>query len=143
VCFTKVYIRPLMKVIKKNKILNFLIYYSREFYSSLCTNTNFLKKLSYFIEYNVHMCIVHIWISQWFLSKKNFKNNFTIINHCKFIHHKSHLKPLLSNLPYIVHREYFNIIFNVKKCALYSIKYGSLQKKLWKKSFSLHSVLNI
>ncbi len=50
-----------------------------------------------------------------------FKNNFTRINPCKFIHHKT----LLSYLPCIVHREYFSIIFNVKKCALYSIKYGS------------------
>ncbi len=55
-----------------------------------------------------------------------FKNNFKRNNHCKFIHHKSYLKPLpfLSFLPCIVHREYFSIIFNVKKCALYSIKYG-------------------
>jgi hypothetical protein len=53
-----------------------------------------------------------------------FKKNFTRINHCKFIHHKSHLKPFLSYLPCIVRREYFSIIFNVKKCALYLIKYG-------------------
>jgi hypothetical protein len=46
------------------------------------------------------------------------------IIHCKFIDHKSHLKPSLSYLPCIVHREYFSIIFNVKKCTLYSIKYG-------------------
>ncbi len=46
------------------------------------------------------------------------------INHCKFIHHKSHLKPFLSYLPCIVCKEYFSIIFNVKKCALYWIKYG-------------------
>jgi hypothetical protein len=43
-----------------------------------------------------------------------FKNNFTRINHCKFINHKSHLKPFLIYLPWIVHREYFRIIFNVK-----------------------------
>jgi hypothetical protein len=63
------------------------------------------------------------------LSKKLFlffKNNFTRINHWKFIHHQSHLKPFLSYLACIVHREYFSIIFNVKKCTLYSIKYGSL-----------------
>ncbi len=54
-----------------------------------------------------------------------FKNNFTRINPFKFIHHKSHLKPFLSYLPCIVCREYFIIIFNVKKCTLYSIKYGS------------------
>jgi hypothetical protein len=53
-----------------------------------------------------------------------FKNNFTRINHFMFIQHKSHLKPFLSYLPCIVCREYFSIIFNVKKCALYSIKYS-------------------
>ncbi len=53
-----------------------------------------------------------------------FKNNFTRINHCKFIQHKSHLKLFLSYLPCIVHREYLSTIFNVKKCTLYSIKYG-------------------
>ncbi len=42
-----------------------------------------------------------------------FKNNFTKINHCKFIHHKNHLKPFLSYLPCIVRREYFSIFFNV------------------------------
>ncbi len=47
------------------------------------------------------------------------------INHCKFVHHKSHLKPFLSYLPWIVRREYFSIICNVKKCTLYSIKYGT------------------
>ncbi len=44
----------------------------------------------------------------------------------KFIHHKSHLKPFLSHLPCIVRREYFSIIFNVKKCTLYLIKYSNL-----------------
>ncbi len=51
-----------------------------------------------------------------------FKNNFKRINHCKFICHKSHLKP--TYLLCIVHKENFSIIFNVKKCALYLIKYG-------------------
>ncbi len=57
------------------------------------------------------------------------KNNFTRINHCKFIHHKSHLKPLLSYLPCIVHREYLSIIFNVKKerTILNKIRYLLLQ----------------
>ncbi len=58
-----------------------------------------------------------------FWQKKLFlyiKNNFTRINHCKFIRHKSHLKPCLSYLPCIGHMEYFSIIFNVKKCGLYS-----------------------
>ncbi len=54
-----------------------------------------------------------------------FQNNFTRSNHYKFIHHTSHLKPFLSYLPYIVWREYFSIIFNVKKCALYLIIYGT------------------
>ncbi len=48
-----------------------------------------------------------------------FNYNFTRIDHCKFIHHKSHLKLFLAYLPC---REYFSIIFNVKKCTLYSIK---------------------
>jgi hypothetical protein len=84
-------------------------------------------KIVYFIEYNAHTSIVRTWISQWILAKKLilfFKNNFTRINHCKFIHHRSHLKPLLSYLPCIVCKEYFSIIFYVKKWALYSIKYG-------------------
>ncbi len=46
--------------------------------------------------------------------KKNFKNNFTKINHCKFIHHKCHLKPFFSYLPCMVRKKYFSIIFNVK-----------------------------
>jgi hypothetical protein len=58
-----------------------------------------------------------------------FKNNFTRINHCSFIHHKSHLKPFVRYLPSIACREYFSIIFNAKKCALYLIKYGNLQSK--------------
>ena len=57
-----------------------------------------------------------------------FKNNFTRINHCKFIHHTSHLKPFLSNLPCVVRRTYFSIIFYVKKCALYLIKYGTCHR---------------
>jgi hypothetical protein len=51
-------------------------------------------------------------------------NNFARINHCKFIHYTSQLNPFLSYLPCIVRREYFSIIFYVKKCTLYSIKYG-------------------
>jgi hypothetical protein len=77
--------------------------------------------LQYFIEYNAQTSLVRTWISQLFLSKKLilfFKNNFTRINHYKFIHHTSHLKPFLSYLPYIVHREYFSIICNVKKCVI-------------------------
>ncbi len=71
------------------------------------------------------------WISQWFLAKNLFllfKNNFKRNNHCKFIHYKSYIKQFLSYLPCIVHREYFSIIFSVKKCKLYSIKHGS---KIW------------
>ncbi len=68
-----------------------------------------------------------------------FKNNFTRINHCKFLHHKSHLKPFLSYLPWIVRREHFSIIFNVKQCTLYLIKYGNKNISLvianfWKNS---------
>ncbi len=73
--------------------------------------------LPYFIKYNGHTSIVRNWISLWFLAKKLFlflKNNFKRNNHCKFIHHKSHLKPILSYLPCIVCREYFSIIFDVK-----------------------------
>ncbi len=84
--------------------------------------------VSYFIEYNAHPSTVGTLISQWFLAKKLFlffNYNFTRINHRKFIHHKSHLKPSLSYLPCIVCREYFSIIFNVKKCTLYSIKYST------------------
>ncbi len=51
-------------------------------------------------------------------------NNLKRVNHCKFIHHKSCLKHFLSYRPCIVQREYFSIIFNVKKCTIYSIKYG-------------------
>ncbi len=83
--------------------------------------------IPYFSEYNAHTSTVRTWISQWFLEKiffLFFKKIFTRINHCKFIHHKSNLKPLLSYLPCIVRREYFSIIFNVKKCTLYSIKYS-------------------
>ncbi len=57
------------------------------------------------------------------MAKKSFlffNNNFTRINH------KTHLKPFVSYVPCMVHREYFSIIFNAKKCALYSIKYGTI-----------------
>ncbi len=91
----------------------------------------FLKQqkqdLLYFIKYNVHKSIVHTWISRWFLIKKLFfKNDFTINNHCKFIHHKSHHKPFLNYFPCVLCREYFSIIFNVQKCTLYWIKYHTL-----------------
>jgi len=75
------------------------------------------RNILYFIDYNAHTSIVCTWISQWFLAKKIllfFKNNFTRINHCKFILHRSHLKPFLSYLPCIVRREYFSIIFSAK-----------------------------
>jgi hypothetical protein len=64
--------------------------------------------------------------------KKNYYYFSRIISqdHCKFIHHKSHLKPFLSYLPCMVRREYFSITFNAKKCALYWIKYGKLMCKL-------------
>ncbi len=43
-----------------------------------------------------------------------FKNKFTRINHCKFTHYRSHLKPFVSYLPCIVHRE-FQHHFQCKK----------------------------
>ncbi len=58
--------------------------------------------LLYFIKYNAHASIVRTWISQQFLAKKIFlffKYNYTRINRCKFIHHKCHLKPFLTQLP--------------------------------------------
>jgi hypothetical protein len=64
---------------------------------------------------------VHLNFTMIF-SKKSIlfsKNKFKRINYCKFIHHKSHLQPFLSYLSCIVR----SIIFNVKKCALYLIKY--------------------
>jgi hypothetical protein len=85
-----------------------------------------------FIEYYVHSSKVGTWISEWFLAKKLFfKNNFTRINNCKFIHHRSHLKTFLSYLPCIVRREYLSIIFHVKKCAFYFIKYSSFNKFIY------------
>ncbi len=79
------------------------------------------------IKYIEHMSIVHVpeFHNDNWQKKIFFKDNFTRFNHYKFIHHKSHLKPFLSYLQRIVHREYFNIIFNVKRCALYSIKYST------------------
>ena len=81
----------------------------------------------------MHTSILCTWISQWFLAKKIllFKNNFKRIDHCKFIHHNSYLKPFLSCLPCIAHREYFSITFKVKKGALYSIKYDILLVWKW------------
>jgi hypothetical protein len=67
----------------------------------------------------------HFWQKKLFLF---FKNNFTRINHCKFIHHKSHLKAFLSSLPCIVCREYFSSIFNVKKVHTILDKIQYLQK---------------
>jgi len=94
--------------------------------TSLLAQSNFNERpcfdlaVLYFIDYNVHVSIVCTYISKWFSAKK--KNN-----PCKFIHHKSHLKPFLSYLPCIVRRECFSIIFNVKMWALYFIKYSKLR----------------
>ncbi len=74
------------------------------------------------------MSIVRTWNFEMSFGKEIiliFKNNFTRINLCMFIHHKSHLKPFLSYLLCIVRREYFIIMFNVKECAPYSIKYSN------------------
>jgi hypothetical protein len=80
--------------------------------------------LPFYIQKNVHahLNFTIIFVKNLILC---FKNNFTRINHCKFIHHTSHFKPFLSYLPCIVHRKYFSIIFHVKKCTLYLIKYGN------------------
>jgi hypothetical protein len=104
-----------------------IIYWMFAFWFSKSRKQTKLNRLPYFIEYNVHASIVRTWMSQWFLAFFSFfKNNFTRINHCKFIYHKSHLKPFLSYLPCIAHKEYFSIIFTVTKCTLYSIKYGTM-----------------
>ncbi len=89
-------------------------------------NIHIKTQILYFIKYNGHTSIVRTWISQWFLAKKLFYFSRIIsqeLNHCKSIHHKNHLKPFLSYLPCIASREYFSIIFNIKKRTLYSIKY--------------------
>ncbi len=94
---------------------------------SKCSNT-------YTLDYNILLSIMTYKYSArlkftLIFGKKLFlffKNNITIINPCKRIHHESHLKHFLSYLPCIVRIEYFSIIFKIKKCALYSIKYGNL-----------------
>ncbi len=66
------------------------------FFSLLMRSLGLWTPVPYFIEYNAHTSIVRTWISQWFLSKKLllfFKNNFTRINHCKFIIIKAILNP--------------------------------------------------
>ncbi len=73
---------------------------------------------------SAHKSIVCTSNSQWFFAKKYFFLFSRIISQkliiaCLFFN-KSHLKPFLSYLPCIA--RYFSIIFNVKKCALYSIK---------------------
>jgi hypothetical protein len=109
-------------------MVNFLSYFVKKSWANLCGMPDRCL-IPYFIEYNAHTSIVRTWISQWFLAKKLFlffKNNFTKINHCKFIHHKSHLTYTLSQLlPCLMGMEYFSVIFNVKRCILYSIKYGN------------------
>jgi hypothetical protein len=80
------------------------------------------------MEYNAHTSIVRTWISQKKLPIKRlnlfFKNNFTRIKHCKFIHHTSHLKTL-SQLPSMYNaRGIFQHHFSCKKCTLYLIKYS-------------------
>ncbi len=113
-----------------------MLYQSKKTFSwySLLLQANGSIILLDFIEYYAHTSIVRTWISQWFLAKKIlfFKINFTRINHCKFNHHKSHLKPFLSYLPHIVRREYFSIIFHVKKCTLYSL--NTVRMSCWTKS---------
>ncbi len=78
------------------------------------------------------MCIQLKWALEFYNDfwKKNLFYFSRIILHeliiCIFIDHKNHLKPLLCYLPCIVSREYVSIIFKVKKCTLYSLKYGIL-----------------
>jgi hypothetical protein len=80
---------------------------------------------TFFLFYRVectYKCLAHLNFTMIFVNFF-FQNNFTRMNHCNFIHHKSHITPLLSYLPCTVSREYFSIIFNVKKFTLCSIKY--------------------
>jgi hypothetical protein len=103
------------------------------------------KQLLHFIKYNSNIMCKQVKCAPEFHNdfgaKKlflYFKNNFTRINHCKFIHHKSHLKPFLIYLPWIVRRECFSIIFNVKKCTLYSIGIYTLSLILRSKKTRLY-----
>ncbi len=95
-----------------------------------------------FLTYRILSSLMHIQVQcapefhNDFWQKKIilfFKNNIMRIHHCKFIHHRSHLKPFFNYLPCIVCREYFSIIFHVKKCTVCSIKYSRF--KLSRKSF--------
>ncbi len=81
----------------------------------------------YFIEYNVHTSIVHTWILQWFLAKKKYFYFSRIISQKIIIAGLFIIKAILnpSSNTCIVRMEYFSIIFNVKKCALYFIKYNN------------------
>ncbi len=67
-----------------------------------------VRNLPYFIEYNVRISIVHTFNLQFYL-------NTLFMN-----------KVGESCLPRIVRTQYFSITLNEKKCALYSIKYGTL-----------------
>jgi len=102
--------------------------------------TRSLSRLKMFLRWMVTITVFYrVWCAFKYSAHLNFKmifgrkklffkNNFTRINHCKLIHHRSHLKPFLSYLPCILLREYFSIIFRVKKCILYLIKYSN---KTW------------
>ncbi len=61
----------------------------------------------YFIEYSVHNCIAYPFVLQFYL-------NTSLMNEVGKCY-----------LPSKVCTQYFSIIFNEKKCALYSIKYGT------------------
>ncbi len=103
----------------------FGLFYNQLIFFSVLGKDPAYKIVPYFIKYNAHTSIVRTWISQWFLAKNLFlffKNNFKINNYCKFNHHERYLKTFLSYLPCIARKEYFSIIFNAKKCTLYSIK---------------------
>ncbi len=75
----------------------------------------------YFIKYNVHTNIrAHLNFTMIFDKKYYFYLSRIIsqelITASLFI--ITHLKPFVNYLPCIVRKEYFSIIFNVKKCAL-------------------------
>jgi len=73
---------------------------------TIFTLVNYFK-VPYFIEYSVHVSIVHTLILQPFLG-----------------HYLVNPKPFLRYLPSIVRRQNLILISSVKKCALYLIKYS-------------------
>ncbi len=112
-------------------LAEFLIISFLEYFTKIAGVKKIQTHIPYFIKYNVHMSIARTWISQWFLAKKLFlvfKNNFTRINPSKFYSSQKPSKTFLRYLPCIVCREYFIIIFNVKKVCtiLDKIRYSKV-----------------